>query len=522
VRDPRYARRRRAAVPGALAAFMLLVVVSGAHTPLTWAGGSPFTPAMTIVLPAQQVAVAPVEPASEPPGEPLPLNDAPAATAPTDADDGASDGGSRDDDTGSGDDTTTEGPPPIRHVFVVMLRQTDLVALAGDAAADPPTADPAPVHPAHATTTPAPTIDPVPPSTYFADTLVPQGTLLTHYAAVARGSLANGIALLSGQGPTAQTLADCPTAAGAAPADVAPDVLGDDGQQLGDGCVYPFATGTAVDQLTGAGLDWRAYLGDAGDGACPATPRNPFAYFHSLLDTDACARHVGGLDALDGDLAKGADAPALLYVVPGACHDGSATPCADGAPAGPADADAFLRDVVERILASPAYADGGLIAITSDGPPSPPQPTAPAPPAATTPIPAPPPPTTPTVPTTPTPPPTTPTVPTIPTPPPGQTTPTVTMPGPLATVSADPADPAAAPFPPTYPNVGDAPAAGAARVGALLISPAVRAGVSSDVAANHFTLLRTISDLLALQPLGYAGAAGLEPLPEQLLAPNER
>jgi hypothetical protein len=81
---------------------------------------------------------------------------------------------------------------------------------------------------------------------------------------------------------------------------------------------------------------------------------------------------------------------------------------------------------------------------------------------------------------------------------------------------------AAAPVPATYPDVGDAAAAGAARVGALPSSPAAKAGTSSAIPANRFTLLRTIADLFALQPLGYAGVADLVPLPERLLRPHER
>lgn len=460
--DPRYARRRRAAVPAALAAFVGLLIVSGAGVPLSWAG-DPFTPAMTIVLPAQQVAL----PAAQPSAPAASDDDAGAVTA--DSDDGSD----------SGDDApppaghrrhrhaAADPQPAIRHVFVVMLSQTDLVALAGDDAAAP----------------------------YLATRLVPQGTLLTGYASVAGGSLANGVALLSGQGPTRQTLADCPAAAAGAsgsaprPPDVTPDVLGDDGQQINaDGCVYPYATGTVADQLTGAGLGWRAYVEDA-TAACPAVVRDPFAYFHSLLDAGACARHVLGLDALDADLARGADAPALLYVVPNACHDGQLAPCADGAPAGPAAADAFLADLIPQLLASAAYADGGLIVVTSDGPPPPPAPAA-TPPVTTT-----------TTATT-----TTATVPTT----------TTTVPATTTTTTPPPAGP----FPGAYPNVGDAAAAGAARVGALLISPQVPAGRRDALLANHYTLLRAISDLFVLQPLGYAGAADLRPLPEKVLRPN--
>lgn len=412
-----YARRRRAAVPAALAAFLFLVIVAGSDAPARRAGEH-VVPAMTIVLPPSVVAAsepAAEDPPGEPPGDPLPLDAGEPAPAPLPLDGGAA---AEQEPAAQQPAAEDEPPPPadeqperpaVRRVFLVVLAQTDLVALADDSAAAP----------------------------YVAGKLVPSGTLLTAYASAARGSLANGVALVSGQGPTQATLADCPTAEGAAPADVAPDEVGADAQQLGDGCVYPFTTGTVADQLVGAGLDWRAYVEDAA-APCPVTPRNPFAWFHSLTDDGACARRVGGLQRLDADLARtGASAPALLYVVPGPCHDGRPEPCAPGAPAGAAAADAFLADVVPRILASPAFADGGLIVVTSDGPPVP---AAPAPPA-----------------------------------------------------------------PAAYPNVGDAAAAGAARVGALLIGDAVRAGVRSDAPAGHFALLRTISDLFALQPLGYAG-----------------
>lgn len=472
----RYARRRRAALPMALAAFVALVVLSGSRTPTSVAGS--IVPPLTVVVPAAQpIASAPAEDAAADAAEPIaPADDtadAAAATteqepADTSADDGEDDADAPSD---SGDVAGDDGDDrvEIRHVFVVMLADTDVVALASDAGAAP----------------------------YLSGTLVPEGTLLTRYRSVARGAVANGVALLSGQGPTAQTLADCPTFA-----DVAPDELGADGQQLGDGCVYPPATGTVVEQLRAAGHGWRAYVEDVGAAAAttpsvpdPATPasetpapsptcrhpalgaadelrdprpgdayatrRNPFVYFHALLDGDECARRDVGLDRLDADLARGRRAPAFSYVVPNLCHDGRATPCAPGAPAGPAAADAFLAAIVPKILASPAYADGGLLVVTSDQPP---------PPAA------------------------------------GSAPPTTT---PRTATAAPPAE---------YPNVGDAAAAGAGRVGALLVSPAVHAGATSRAPASHFTLLRLLSDLFELQPLGYAGSAELAPLPEKLFS----
>jgi hypothetical protein len=69
----------------------------------------------------------------------------------------------------------------------------------------------------------------------------------------------------------------------------------------------------------------------------------------------------------------------------------------------------------------------------------------------------------------------------------------------------------------SYPNVGSPIAAGAGFVGALLIGPGVQAGATDDAPASHFTLLRAVEDLFALQPLGYAGSSELTPLPERVL-----
>jgi len=75
---------------------------------------------------------------------------------------------------------------------------------------------------------------------------------------------------------------------------------------------------------------------------------------------------VTGLEQLAGDLASPSKTPALAYIVPDRCHDGSDEPCALGRPAGLQAADSFLRGVVPEIEASAAYKQGGLIAITFD------------------------------------------------------------------------------------------------------------------------------------------------------------
>jgi hypothetical protein len=165
---------------------------------------------------------------------------------------------------------------------------------------------------------------------------------------------------------------------------------------------------------------------------------------------------------------------------------------------------------VPKILASKGYADGGLIAITSDGAPAPAATTPPAPtpttPPATTTAPAPGPPATTTTTTTPAP----------------STTPTTETTPTTGAVTDVRASAAGAPAPccnlKTFPNVGDAGAAGAGRtIGALLISKSVHAGRTSATPANPFTLLRTLEDLFQLQPLGYAAAASAKPLPQQIV-----
>ena len=103
---------------------------------------------------------------------------------------------------------------------------------------------------------------PASPAHYLTGTLEHKGELLVRYYAVAHEQLANGIALLSGQGPTPQTAQNCPTYE-----DVAPGTVGAEGQVSGQGCVYPSATQTLAGQLTAKHLTWRAYLEGMDEGA---------------------------------------------------------------------------------------------------------------------------------------------------------------------------------------------------------------------------------------------------------------
>jgi phosphatidylinositol-3-phosphatase len=249
------------------------------------------------------------------------------------------------------------GLPPVQHVFVIVLADHGFEETYGPSST----------------------------ATYMAKTLPEKGELLSNYYAVTTGDLANEIALTSGQGPNPATAANCPEYK-----DFAVPTLSPTGQAEGEGCVYPTETETLPGQLVAAKKTWKAYVGGIGNGQAgepttcrhpaigeadsaqaprPGDPyetwRNPFAYFHSILDSPECAERDIGLEQLSTDLKNEARTPSFSYIVPDACHDGSETPCEPGAPAGLAAAQPWLETVVGEIEASPAYKTSGLIAITS-------------------------------------------------------------------------------------------------------------------------------------------------------------
>ena len=184
---------------------------------------------------------------------------------------------------------------------------------------------------------------------------------MLRYDAVAHEQLANEIALLSGQGPTAETAANCPTYAALDAAGTGPDE-----QVLGDGCVYPARPQTLAGPAEAKHLTWRAYVRAS---MKPARSRAPcahpalgagrsygradrararmrrFATRSCTSNRSGLARAVPaddvGLEALKADLAAPSDAE-LSYIVPDRCHDGNPTPCTAGAPAGLAPADTLL------------------------------------------------------------------------------------------------------------------------------------------------------------------------------------
>lgn len=240
-------------------------------------------------------------------------------------------------------------------------------------------------------------------------------------------------------------------------------------------------------------------------GDASVTWRDPFVYFHSITDGPACATSDVDLGQLGTDLTSATTTPSLSYIVPNRCHDGAEDPCAPDQPAGLPAADAFLQTVVPQIMASPAYKADGLIAITFDEAPQTganadssaccTEPAYPNQPAGTAPT-------------------STPSTADASGPPADPAT-TTTSTTPASTTSTTPADPAtttpasttpAAPLPPG----ADSATGGGGRVGLLLISKFVKPGSVNSVSTyNHYSLLRSIEDLFAVQPTGYASYPGL-------------
>ena len=241
-----------------------------------------------------------------------------------------------------------EAPPPkenkpeagqIKHVFVISLASPGYEAAFGPANVQMP---------------------------YLAESLRPQGDLLSNYKLLNESWLANSFAAVAGEKPTAESEADCPEY---------------------EKCLLPVETLSFPDQLASGQFSWHGYYEDMADTAgkpancvhpeseaieapAPApggysSVLNPFVYFHSLLDLGDCATNDVPLTELEKDLRKADKTPNVSYISPNLCNAG-VTPgqCPEGAPDGAAAADAWLSTWVPKILKSPAYKADGLLIVT--------------------------------------------------------------------------------------------------------------------------------------------------------------
>ena len=285
---------------------------------------------------------------------------------------------------------------------------------------------------------------------YLSHTLEAKGELLLRYDAVAHEQLPNGVALLSGQGPTPQTAANCPTFS-----PLAPGTAGPDEQVLGDGCVYPSSVKTLPGQLdakhlTLARLRRRASTKRPGSRRRartrrparptrppPAARTRPSATRSSTSTRSRApppARRATSALALKADLTgSAASTPALLLHRPRPLPRRQPHAVRAGrARRGLRAPGARSKAVVPAIPASKAYKQGGLLVITVDEAPS----------------------------------------------------------------TGEFADSSSCCGQPPFPNyTSPALAHGGGDVGALLLSPFVKGGTTTQEPYNHFSLLRTIEDL---------------------------
>ena len=302
---------------------------------------------------AQTVAAAPAESGSGGGGGSAAAGGNAAAAVQTDAQASASPTTSP--TTTTGTDTTSAGAnglPPVKHVFMLVLSDRGFNQSFNTS------------------------------SGYLSGALRRQGELVDNYYAVAGSPLANEIALVSGQGPTVETATNCPKFTRINNAGKGPR-----GQVIGIGCDYPASTQTLAGELTSAGDTWRAYVQgvpSSAKSACrvpkpgskvPQTARsknaylawrNPFLYFRSLTGGSTCHNDEVGLGHLKTDLKNASTTPSVAYIVPAPCSNGSEAPCRPHAKPGLAGANQLLKTVVPEIKKSPAYKDGGMIAITFD------------------------------------------------------------------------------------------------------------------------------------------------------------
>jgi phosphatidylinositol-3-phosphatase len=379
----------------------------------------------------------------------------------------------------TGTETTSaglNGLPPVKHVFMIVLSDRGFTQSFGSTSS----------------------------AGYLAGSLRREGELVQNYYAVAGSPLANEIALVSGQGPTAQNAADCPVFS-----HIKHATKGPRGQVVGNGCAYPSATKTLASELTHAGDTWKAYVqgvSSSAKSACRVPTigskvaqgatakntylawRNPFLYFTSLTSGSACHKDEVGLGQLKTDLKSSSTTPTLAYIIPAPCSDGSEAACKPNAKPGLAGANEFLKAVVPEIKKSPAYTDGGMIVVTFDQAPQSGQY---ADPSACCSSPT--------------------SYPNLRGLPAGAPAVPAGAMGPAALGTTTGTSSGTTTTTPVSLGSGETtPTGGGGQVGLLLISPYVKAN-STDVVDyfNHFSLLGTIENMFGLHRLGYSDAPGL-------------
>jgi phosphatidylinositol-3-phosphatase len=119
-----------------------------------------------------------------------------------------------------------------------------------------------------------------------------------------------------------------------------------------------------VDQLEAAGKSWKAYMeampspcfvGD--NGKLYRQKHNPFIYYNNVRNDPARCNKIVPFTEFAADLQSNS-LPDFVWITPNMCNDAHDCPIDAG--------DAWLRDWVPQILASPAWKDNGALFITFD------------------------------------------------------------------------------------------------------------------------------------------------------------
>jgi hypothetical protein len=222
------------------------------------------------------------------------------------------------------------------------------------------------------------------------------------YFGVTHPSLPNYLAAISGdfQG----IWDDCKAGDSCAPEEFVPDsgdstsslMLTPDQITSSTSKVHMFSGDTIVDQLESVSFSWKAYMqGIPGVGATDeyapvdnGTPRklyaqkhNPFMYFSKVRNDNARMQKIVPLTQLDQDLASASSTPRFVWISPDQCNDmhgvstANATALNNPNCATPASGldhsviqlgDTFLKNQVNKIMASPAWNENSAIVIVWD------------------------------------------------------------------------------------------------------------------------------------------------------------
>jgi len=98
------------------------------------------------------------------------------------------------------------------------------------------------------------------PATYLVDTLAPQGALVNNYYGIGHFSLDNYTAMISGQAPDTAQSDDC-----GVNTDFVAEGWSGLGQIVGDGCTYPKEVRTLANEMQETGITWKGYFEDMGN-----------------------------------------------------------------------------------------------------------------------------------------------------------------------------------------------------------------------------------------------------------------